>query len=84
MELKTQLLTQHNAERGELSHKSSTDWPFNNHVHKSYGAKLDLAHMTKTSLIFNLLELQSFISMYLKQRAIHESRAKFNFHLKGK
>lgn len=41
---------------GELSHRSSTDWPFNNHVHKSYGAKLDLAHLTKTSLIFKLLE----------------------------
>lgn len=27
------------------------DWPFNNHVHTSYGAKLDLAHLTETSLI---------------------------------
>lgn len=44
---------------GELSHRSSTDWPFNNHVHKSYGAKLDLAHLTKNSLIFNPLEEDS-------------------------
>lgn len=41
---------------GKLKQRSSTDWPFNNHVHKSDGAKLDLAHLTKTSLIFNLLE----------------------------
>lgn len=79
-----QLLTQHNWKLGggggELSHRSSTDWPFNNHVHKSYGAKLDLAHLTKTSLIFKLLEEDwSFILIYLKQRTIQEPRTQFNF-----
>lgn len=60
MELKTysflHSITESWGQGGELSHRSSTDWPFNNHVHKSYGAKLDLAHLTKTSLIFKLLE----------------------------
>lgn len=54
-----QLLTQHHG-GGGLSHESSADWPFNNHVRMSYGAKLDLAHLTKTSLIFNLLEEDCF------------------------
>lgn len=60
MELKTCSFLHSITGGGELSHRSSTDWPFNNHVHKSYGAKLDLAHLTKTSLIFNLLEEDCF------------------------
>lgn len=60
MELKTYSFLHSITGGGKLSHRSSTDWPFNNHVHKSYGAKLDLAHLTKTSLIFNLLEEDCF------------------------
>lgn len=57
---------------GKLSHRSSTDWPVNNHVHKSYGAKLDLSHLTKTSLIFKPLAEDCFkdfyfILLYLKE-----------------
>lgn len=55
MKLKTYSSLHSITRGGKLSHKCSTDWPFNNHVHMSYGAKLDLAHLTKTSLIFNLL-----------------------------